>query len=397
MKKNKRIISKFLLFLLVLGCTSATVVAQTHKIAINPDLLTNPWSAFWIGVPRANTGGFGGGGFGPQPSQEFAVYHFRKNFELMAKPASFVIHVSADNRYKLYVNGIPVSHGPAAGSPKYWNFETIDIGSHLQAGKNTIAALVWNAAAFAPIVQMSTGRLGLIVQGNSDAEKIVNTNNTWKTLKCEAYKPLRANGQALGYIAIGFTEEIDYNNFSTGWEQTNFNDETWAAAGQISGGETLRGTQNGGMGGSVSGWVLQPTSLPPMELTVQRLATTRIDSGFAVPKTFPAQSTGFTIPANTRVKLLLDQGFLTNAYPILKFGKGKGSKINVGYAETLYNPPPATNGAPAAAQRFAQRTKGNRNDIDGKTFIGFTDRLTSVAKRMKHLFHYGTEHTDMFK
>ena len=363
----------------------ATSWAQAHKRQINPDLLTKPWPAYWIGVPRPNTGGFGG--FGAQPPAEFSVYHFRKNFNLTAKPASFIIHVSADNRYKLYVNGVQVSLGPAAGSPKYWNFETVDIAQYLQPGKNTVAALVWNAASLAPIVQMSNGRLALIVQGNSDAEKIVNTDTTWKILKSEAYKPIRANGQALGYIAIGITEEIDYNNFATGWEKPNYDDGQWLAAGQIFQGETLRGSPNGGMGGFGARWVLQPSSLPAMELSVQRLSSTRIDSGINVPKTFPASNTSFTIPANTRVKILLDQGVLTNAYPILKFGKGKGSQISIGYAETLYNPaaPVAASSrtpgsAPAGPPRPPQPTKCNRNDVDGKTFIGFKDRLVSGGK-----------------
>jgi alpha-L-rhamnosidase len=376
MIKHNQIFTKFFLFLLIYNATMS-LVAQ--KVAVNPELLTKPWPASWIGVPRPR-GAFPGGGFGAQPPAEFSVFHFRKNFDLASKPASFVINVSADNRYKLYVNGVQVSQGPAAGSPKYWNFETVDIAPQLKAGKNTVAALVWNAANFAPVVQMSTGRMALIVQGNTDAEKIVNTDTSWKLLQSKAYKAVRANGQALGYIAIGFTEDVDYNNFETGWEQTSFNDQAWGNAGLISAGETLKGTQNGGMGGSTSSWVLQPGSLPAMELKVQRLAATRIDSGFTLPKTFPAQSTGFTIPANSKVKLLLDQGFLTNAYPILRFGKGKGSNIIIGYAETLYNPPPASADASAPQQRFVQRTKGNRNDVEGKLFIGFKDHLVSGGK-----------------
>ena len=36
---------------------------------------------------------------------DFGVFHFRRVFELSAKPATFVVHVSADNRYRLFVNG----------------------------------------------------------------------------------------------------------------------------------------------------------------------------------------------------------------------------------------------------------------------------------------------------
>jgi hypothetical protein len=44
----------------------------------------------------------------------YGVFYFRKNIDLAAKPAMFIVHVSADNRYKLYVNGTLVSLGPLA-------------------------------------------------------------------------------------------------------------------------------------------------------------------------------------------------------------------------------------------------------------------------------------------
>src|ERR1019366_4236916 len=50
------------------------------------------WTASWIAVPHA-------------PRAEYGVYHFRKTFELPARPERFLVHVSADNRYQLFVNG----------------------------------------------------------------------------------------------------------------------------------------------------------------------------------------------------------------------------------------------------------------------------------------------------
>ena len=70
---------------------------------INPDLLTKSWSARWITVPNVSPFDYG-------------VYHFRRTFELQAKPSSFVIHVTGDNRYQLFINGQPSVWGPARGS-----------------------------------------------------------------------------------------------------------------------------------------------------------------------------------------------------------------------------------------------------------------------------------------
>src|SRR6476659_10913208 len=42
-------------------------------------------------------------------SDSFTVFHARRTFDLPAIPTRFVVHVSADNRYRLYVNGVQVS------------------------------------------------------------------------------------------------------------------------------------------------------------------------------------------------------------------------------------------------------------------------------------------------
>src|SRR5687767_4340296 len=109
---------------------------------INPSLLQKPWKAYWITGPGRATNIWSAHS---DPSlKEYAVYKFRKSFNLAAKPSSFIVHVSADNRYKLFVNEKLVSLGPARGDLYFWNFETVDLASFLQPGKNTVAAIVWN-------------------------------------------------------------------------------------------------------------------------------------------------------------------------------------------------------------------------------------------------------------
>ena len=131
---------------------------------INPDILHTRWKAFWIAVPN-------------EPANGYGVYQFKKNFTLTSKPDSFIVHASGDNRYKLYVNGNPVSVGPARGDIFHWNFETVDIASYLQQGQNIIAALVWNDGELKPEAQISY-RTAFILQGNSSAEELINPDNT---------------------------------------------------------------------------------------------------------------------------------------------------------------------------------------------------------------------------
>ena len=65
--------------LAVLLCfiVSKTVLSQT----INPAILSSKWNAQWVSVPT-------------EPAKDYGVYHFRKSFELLNKPSSFIIHVS---------------------------------------------------------------------------------------------------------------------------------------------------------------------------------------------------------------------------------------------------------------------------------------------------------------
>ncbi len=103
----------------------------------------------------------------------YGVYLFRKLMDLNNKPDSFVIHVSADNRYKLFVNEQQVSLGPARGDLDHWNFATLDIAPFLHAGKNIIAAQVWNEGEWRPEGQISL-RTGFILQGSDQHEKKIN-------------------------------------------------------------------------------------------------------------------------------------------------------------------------------------------------------------------------------
>src|SRR5260370_7566115 len=90
-------------------------------------LLRRLWTARWIAVPRA-------------PRTEYGVYHFRKTFDLDTRPERFVVHVSGDNRYQLFVNGQRAAWGPARGDLFHWRDETWDFAGFLHPGKNLRAA-----------------------------------------------------------------------------------------------------------------------------------------------------------------------------------------------------------------------------------------------------------------
>jgi len=325
-----------------------SVAGGDEATRINPELLTKSWSARWITVPNISPFDYG-------------VYHFRRTFELQSKPSSFIIHVTGDNRYQLFVNGSATVSGPARGDLNHWRFETIDIAPHLKAGKNVLAAVVWNFGQYAPESQV-TDRTAFLLQGDTETERIVDTNNQWKCTRNTAYQPLSyTHAQMRGYFVAGPGDKVDGASYPWGWQQQEFDDSAWAEA-QTDG--RWRGAPRDSRDAG-NRWLLVPRNIPLMEEKLERLDTVRQSSGVNVPAGFPRQPIAFTIPAKTTARLLLDQSHLTTAFPELIVSGGKGAVIQLGYAESLFF---------QGGQRGA---KGNRNEVDGKEFVGYYDSFTA--------------------
>ncbi|MBR1595594.1 MAG: alpha-L-rhamnosidase [Phocaeicola sp.] len=310
----------------------ATGVKNKFEAEPSPEWTTQKWQASWIACPDVSP-------------YDYGVYHFRKTFRLGSVPSSFIINVSADNRYRLFVNGEPVCYGPARGDINHWYFETVDIASLLKAGENTLAALVWNAGPYTPGAQM-TLRSGFILQGNTDAEALVNTNSSWKVLHNLSYAP-----SIQGREDTGAADIVKGDIYPWGWEQSSYNDTDWKNAQQVAQGQPY------GMGTGYD-WVLCARDIPLMEDLLLRMKTIRRTTGITVTDTFLQGKSPIVVPANKQVSILIDQTFLTNAYPELIVSKGRGSEIRMRYGEALYK---------------ESWNKANRNDIDGRVIKSFAD------------------------
>lgn len=310
---------------------------------IESGILNKKWDAQWITVPKINPTAYG-------------VYYFRKSFDITSVPKSLPIHVSADNRYKLYVNEKLVSLGPASGDNQHWNFETLDLVPYLHPGKNVISAEVWNEGELRPEGHISL-QTAFILQGGNSEGKFLNTNDTWKCKQDISYSPIPVVMQT--YYVAGPGEHINMADHIKGWKTISYHDEEWIASQPMFSGKPKNII---GEYGVPNGWQLVPSSLPQMDLKEQRLLKTRKVDGISVPTSFPANKASITIPANTVATLLLDQTFLTNAYPVVIFSGGKNAAISLSYQEALFTKYPE---------------KGNRNEVDGKTMIGRMESIIS--------------------
>ena len=328
-------------FLLTAGATAAALSAHGQGPATAAAAGPRSWTAQWIVVPQASPGDYG-------------VYHFRRHLDLAHPPARFLVHSSGDNRYQLYVNGRRIVWGPARGDLAHWRYETVDLAPYLSAGRNLLAAVVWNFAAEAPLAQI-TAQSAFLLQGDTEAERMADTGPAWKAFRNEACSPIPVSYDlAGGYYAAGPGEKVDGGRYPWGWQNPEYDDSAWPGAIAVAPAAGFDAQQSGR-------WMLVPRPIPLMEEKPDRLRAVRRSAGPTLPAAFPAAPAAFVIPANTTAVYLLDQGHLTTGYPELVVSGGRGASILVRYTEAL--------------REKDGQSKGNRNEIAGKVFVGMHDQF----------------------
>ena len=306
---------------------ASVVACSTSFSALND--YSERWNAKWIAPADAVVGGYN-------------VMHFRKTFELDVVPQKLEVNVSADARYKLYVNGKYVGNGASSGDTACWYYEVFDIAPYLKKGKNIISAKVWNfGKGFSPSAQISV-RPAFILDSVEKKYEFLSTNKSWKAIKSNAYLPVRAKR-----LAIGAGINFDAEKYLWGWENIDFDDSAWKSATTISLGKPICTY------GGIIDWLLTKRDIPQMEETPIRFVSIRRFSGVKSVPNFIFGNEPLTIPAKTKCKILLDNAVNTTAYPKLFVDKGKSSKIKLRYAEALQD---------------KDAKKYNRNDIDGLDF-----------------------------
>jgi alpha-L-rhamnosidase len=332
---------KYLLIITILFLTIPIFsLPQEIPSKVNQDWgdLKHAWRANWINHPTASP-------------TDYGVFHFRKTFELENVPEKFIIHVSGDNRYRLFVNGIAVCSGPARGDRLHWRYETVDIADYISTGKNVLAALVYNYGIYKPAAQHSY-RTAFILQADLQKHYFINTDGSWKVLHNRAYQPIPIDSKmAHGFYAICPGDSLDASGYPWGWQTIDYNDRNWLSAAPIS-----RGVGWGYMHGEP--WYLVPRTIPFMEERQQLIPKLTRTSGIKAHTGFLNKQKSLHVPAHSEVSFLLDQTYLTMGYPQLHVSGGKESRIKITYAEALFD----SNGI-----------KGNRNEINGKIIEGVYD------------------------
>ncbi len=342
-------IAGMLAFVTITGFTQIQVPARE----INPDIVSKTWNAVWITHPTASLSGYG-------------VFHFRNTFDLEEKPDHFIIHVTADNRYRLYVNGTPVVLGPAWGDLHHWRFESTDIAPLLKKGSNIIAAQVVNFGYLRPVSQM-TYKTGFLLQGDGNKEAVLNTHpDSWEVLQNHAYSPVIITRQIVpNYYAAAPCDTFRVAQYPWGWQTDITGKNRWLKPASVNFRNKGTPRQGGHYFSDQSPWLLVPRNIPFLEEKKQFFAEVERQEHIAVPERFINAEQELVIPANTKISVLFDQKSHTRAYPELYFSGGENSIVKIIYAEALFD---------------SLGKKGNRDVTEGKHMVGYYDVVIPDGK-----------------
>lgn len=279
------------------------------------------------------------------------VFLFRNTIDIECVEDEFILHVSADNRYEFYVNGIFVGRGPARSVPQQWNYATYNVAPFMKPGKNILAARVWNWDT-SPWAQTSL-RTGFIVQGKTKKEQIANTDYSWKVKQEEAWEFFNYKREDFHHITgIGPCEKIDGNKMEWDWNQPGFNDDHWLNAEEIITGSPARDDKIG------YNWGLTPRIIPQMDTSTVRLDHIERSKGIEVDTGFCDGHSGFIIPSNCEAVVLFDNKTLSVVHPHLVVEGGEGSAVKIIYSEALYD---------------SNLVKRHRDTIKGMEIKGYYD------------------------
>lgn len=170
--------------------------------------------AFWIWMPG-------------EPAPRNTHVRFRTAFTLDSAPRSASLSISADSRYRLFVNGAEIGDGPARSFPHLQQYDTYDLASRLRKGVNIIACLVhhYGESTF----QYVQGRGGLLLRlegVSSDGSPFeVTTGRGWKS----SVDPCRTARTPRISCQMPFEEQFDAR-LEEPWVRSGFDDRAWPDA-----------------------------------------------------------------------------------------------------------------------------------------------------------------------
>lgn len=288
------------------------------------------------------------------------------------------IHVSADQRYRLFLDGVREGEGPCRCDDRVWYFDSYDL--ELRAGEHTIVALVWwlePSQGIMPAAQI-TRREAFLMAVDDPHGNLSTGRGNWTSRPLDGIEFHENSLVGTGSLS-GATLHLDGARFP--WEVTTGAGEGWTPVSILEKAQTC--PMNLGWG-CLDTPLLAPNPLPPQRSA--RVPLNRLrhvgehaagDSRFKVNSVDKAQESdslahlaeqnqALTILPNTCRWMLFDLDGYYCGFTELMVSGGAGTRIRVIWAEALFNDNPTP-------QPGTDPDKGHRDVIEDKSFWGKGD------------------------
>lgn len=297
--------------------------------------------AKWLGLP-------------PEEITEKQIWHgdlgnrfayFRCDKTLPAGCA-LTLDITANSRYRLWINGRPVLSGPCKGDRFRQYYETVDVTDRLREGKNVFCAQVLYcdpdmaeretdpcASIYGVVGRQCGHRLAVEGDVRSADGAVIDTVTTgladWRVWLDGSFA-LRSEDNTVYLGAV--IEHIDARRSPLHWKEEGFDASGWRAAKPFAalGGEDLFRAV-----GVEPMFRLRAREIP---LLYER------EGGFCrcfdrAGNPLPLLAEGrLEVPAGEAREILLDAGIHMNAYPQLRFSGGAGARVRVTWFEKFGGP-----------------------------------------------------------
>ena len=267
---------------------------------------------------------------------------------LREKPARFVVHVTADNRYQLFVNGARVAWGPARGDLDHWRYETLDLAPYLKAGQQRagrgrleLRRARAAGAADAPDRLPAAGRRRG-ARRPSIAARPGRACATTPTRRCRWRRKRSTSSTTWPVPAIAWTP----GPTPGAGRAPEFDDSRLA-----------RGARRAARGRARRRRLAEPMDAGAADDPADGGAAAALrasaagDRGDRARRLSRAARPPSPWPPRTRATVLLDQGHLATAYPELTVSGGRGAVITLRHAEALLRPGTQAEGPPRRGRR----------------------------------------------
>lgn len=308
-----------------------------------------------------------------------AVVYFRKKFVSHGIPQKREIAISANCRYKLYINGQFVQEGPQKGCNESAYKDPADIGAYLRDGDNVIAAEVLYYPENPDLRNDSlyySQYPCLYVEDKNGADDKDGVGADGERLdgrcgwKCHKAAHLQITGEPFSPAPIQGMEIVTGDVSLNGWQCPSYDDSSWEEPYVYSFFEANR---------PMAPFLLEERTIPAMEHEAahfSELVCIRETGGADIKKadweSLLAGKTPLAVPANTKMVVELGAGEEMCGYPTIAFAGGKEADVRILYSECygISQPPAVT----PMGERPVPPKKGDRTDYVNGTLEGPVDR-----------------------